>query len=139
MKIINKKHKLSIIEVILTLIFTPVSFPIIVFVTSLFGLSNLRLFSGWTIWLFQILTLLTILGFIISYNRHRSVYPLIISIVSTVIILYGCYFSKSDNWSFYLYLGMIGFIFAIIANYYHSKLHSIKIENSSNSTILHNK
>lgn len=139
MKISNKVNKPGIIEVVLTLIFTPGSFPLIIFVTSLFGLSSLRLFSGWTIWLFQILTLTTIIGFIISYKRHQCVYPLIISFVSTVIILYGCYFSKSDNWSFYLYLGMIGFIIAIIANYYHNKLHFIKIENSSNSTTLHNK
>lgn len=123
MKINNNIDKLGTIGLFVTAFFSPCCFPLFAFAASALGLGSFELFGGWTMWIFQAMVLISIGGFIISYLKHRSSYPLLIAIPSGLLIFYGYNFNNSDYWTYFLYAGMLGLLISTIVNYYMNKFH----------------
>ena len=107
----------------LTAIFSPCCFPLFAFGASAFGLGSFELFGGWTMWIFQAMVLVSLLGLYISFRKHQCTYPLLIAIPSGASIFFAYYFSKSVNSTYLIYAGMLGLFIATIINYYKNKLH----------------
>lgn len=122
MKIINNIDKLGTLGLFFTALFSPCCFPLFAFGASALGLGSFELFGGWTMWIFQAMVLISIVGLIISYRKHRCVYPLLIAIPSGILIFFAYYFSKSENAVYLIYSGMLGLFIATIANYYQNKV-----------------
>ncbi|RTY91693.1 MerC domain-containing protein [Flavobacterium sp. GSN2] len=122
-KLINNIDKLGTFGLFLTAIFSPCCFPLFSFGASALGLGSLELFGGWTMWIFQIMVLISIIGIYISYRKHKYFYPLLIAISSGIIIFSGYYLSKSENSTYLIYAGMFGLFIATIGNYYQNKIY----------------
>ena len=120
MKIKSNIDKLGTIGLFITAIFSPCCFPLFAFGASALGLGSFELFGGWTMWVFQIMVIVSVIGFYISYQKHKCLYPLLIVIPSAGLIFYG--FLTNDNISF-VYLGMLGILIATGVNYYQNRLH----------------
>jgi predicted ferric reductase len=80
MKLTNNIDKLGTGGLFFTALFSPCCFPLFAFGASTFGLGSFELFGGWTMWIFLAMVLIAIVGLIISYRKHRSVYPLLICV-----------------------------------------------------------
>ncbi|HSD06164.1 MAG TPA: MerC domain-containing protein [Flavobacterium sp.] len=119
MKIKNNIDKLGTLGLFFTALFSPCCFPLFAFVASAFGLGSFELFGGWTMWIFQIMILISIAGLIISFRKHHKFYPLLFAIPSGIVILYGYYFSYDF---YHIYVGMFGLLIATVMNYYYNKL-----------------
>lgn len=120
MKIKSNIDKLGTIGLFITAIFSPCCFPLFAFGASALGLGSFELFGGWTMWVFQGMVIISIVGFYISFQKHKCLYPLLIAISSAGIIFYGFFFN--DN-IFLIYLGMVGILIATGVNYYQNRLH----------------
>lgn len=101
----------------LTAIFSPCCFPLFAFAATALGLGSFELLGGWTMWVFQIMVLVSLAGLYISYRKHRCLYPLITAIPSGLLIFYGYHFNDSDYWLYFLYAGMFGLLAATVWNY----------------------
>jgi hypothetical protein len=123
MKVASNLDKLGTVGLFITAIFSPCCFPLFAFAASALGLGSFELFGGWTMWVFQAMVLISIGGFIISYRKHRCIYPLLIAIPSGLLIFYGYNFNNSDYWTYFLYVGMIGLLVATIVNYLRNRMH----------------
>lgn len=123
MKFKNNIDKLGTIGLFITAIFSPCCFPVFAFIASALGLGSFELFGGWTMWIFQAMVIISLIGFYISYRKHYCTYPLLIAIPSAIAIFYGYHFNDSDYYTYYIYTGMIGLLIATIVNYYRNKLH----------------
>lgn len=123
MRLTNSLDKIGASGVLLTVLLSPCCFPIIAFAATAFGLGSFELFGGWTMWIFQTMALISIIGLYLSYRRHHCMYPLIAAIISGILIVYGYHFDTSDYWIYFLYAGMIGLLVATIWNYQRNKLH----------------
>lgn len=119
MKLNNNLDKLGTLGLFLTALFSPCCFPLFAYVASAFGLGSFELFGGWSMWIFQVMILISIAGLIISYRKHHSLYPLMLAIPSGIVILYGYYFG---NDFYHIYIGMFGLLIATGVNYYRNKL-----------------
>ena len=124
MKIANNIDKFGTIGMFFTAIFSPCCFPLFAFAASALGLGSFELFGGWTMWIFQGMVLVSVIGFFLSYHRHKSLYPLLIAIPSTLVIFYSYYFCNNNYQVYFLYAGMFGLLIATIVNYYRNKLHN---------------
>lgn len=124
MKLQNNIDKLGTVGLFLTAIFSPCCFPIFAFIASALGLGSFELFGGWTMWVFQAMIIISIVGFYISYRKHQCMYPLLIAIPSALSIFYGYHFNDSDYYTYFIYAGMLGLLIATIVNYYRNKLHN---------------
>lgn len=107
----------------LTAIFSPCCFPLFAFAASALGLGSAELFGSWTMWIFQAMVLVSILGLYISYRKHGCFYPLLVAVPSGLIIFYACHFNDSNNWMYFLYAGMFGMLAASIWNFKRNRLH----------------
>ena len=107
----------------LTALFSPCCFPLFAFAASAFGFGSFEIFGGWTLWIFQAMVLITIVGLFISYRKHRCTYPLLVAFPSGLLVLYSIHFSSSYNWAYFSYAGMFGLFIATIWNYRRNKLH----------------
>jgi MerC mercury resistance protein len=112
--------KLGTIGLFLTALFSPCCFPLFAFGASALGLGSFELFGGWTMWIFLIMVIVSIIGFYISYQKHKCLYPLLIAIPSAILIFYG-FFANSNT--YFIYVGMFGILIATGVNYYRNKLH----------------
>lgn len=119
MKLKSNVDKLGTIGLFITALLSPCCFPLFAFGASTLGLGSFELFGGWTMWIFLIMVLVSIIGFYISYQRHKCLYPLFIAIPSAFLIFYG-FFANSDT--SFIYLGMFGILMATGVNYYRNKL-----------------
>ncbi|TAJ60616.1 MAG: MerC domain-containing protein [Chitinophagaceae bacterium] len=108
----------------LTAIFSPCCFPLFAFAASALGLGSAELFGGWTMWVFQAMVLVSILGLYISYRKHGCLYPLLVAVPSGLIISYAYHFNDNDNWIYFLYAGMFGMLAATIWNFQRNRLHN---------------
>ena len=122
-KLKNNIDKLGTIGLFITAIFSPCCFPLFAFGASALGLGSLELFGGWTMWIFQIMVFISIIGIYISFRKHKCLYPLLIAIPSGVIIFFAYHLSKSENSTYLIYAGMFGLFISTIVNYYQNKLH----------------
>ncbi len=107
----------------LTAIFSPCCFPLFAFAASAMGLGSFEVFGGWTMWVFQAMTVISIGGLYISYGKHRCMYPLLTAVPSGLFIFYGYYFINNANQIYFLYSGMFGLLVATIWNYKRNKMH----------------
>lgn len=124
MKLANNIDKFGTIGMFFTAIFSPCCFPLFAFAASALGFGSFELFGGWTMWIFQGMVVISLIGLFLSYRRHKSMYPLLIAILSTFIIFYSYYFSNNKYQAYFLYTGMFGLLIATIVNYYRNKLHN---------------
>lgn len=126
--------RIGIIGIVLTAFLSPCCFPLFGFALTAMGLGSFELFGGWTMWIFQGLVLVSLIGFYISYRQHRCMYPLTIAIPSALLIFYFYYFNNSEHWTTLLYIGMFGLFGATVWNFYRVRLHK-KEEPKLNSII----
>ncbi|RTY97226.1 MerC domain-containing protein [Flavobacterium sp. RSP49] len=119
MKIKSNIDKFGTIGLFITTLFSPCCFPLFAFGTSALGLGSFELFGGWTMRILLIMVMISIIGLIISYYKHRSLLPLLIAIPSAIVINYA--FFTNSNTSL-IYLGMFGILIATGVNYYRNKL-----------------
>jgi hypothetical protein len=122
-KLKNNIDKLGTVGLFITAIFSPCCFPIFAFFASALGLGSFELFGGWTMWIFQAMVLISLGGLYISYRKHRCTYPLLVAIPSGLLIFYGYHFDNGDNWTYFIYGGMLGLLLATGINYYRNRLH----------------
>ena len=122
MKITNNIDKLGTVGLFITAIFSPCCFPLFAFAASTLGLGSFELFGGWTMWVFQAMVIIAILGLYISYRKHKCLYPLLVAIPSGLLIFYGYHLNDSDYWTYFLYTGMFGLLAATIWNYRRNKI-----------------
>jgi hypothetical protein len=120
MKLTNNIDKLGTGGLFFTALFSPCCFPLFAFGASTFGLGSFELFGGWTMWIFLAMVLISIVGLIISYRKHHSVYPLLIAVPSVLLIYYRYYFNSIP---YFTYIGMLGVLIATGVNYYRNKLY----------------
>ncbi len=120
MKLKSNIDKLGTIGLFITALLSPCCFPLFAFGASALGLGSFELFGGWTMWIFLIMVVVSNIGFYISYQRHKCLYPLLIAMPSTLLIFYG-FFANSNTYFFYV--GMFGILIATGVNYYWNKLH----------------
>ena len=113
--------KLGTAGLFLTAIFSPCCFPLFAFAASALGFGSAVIFGGWTMWIFQLMVLISVGGLSISYRSHKSFYPLLVAIPSAVLIFYAYHFNESDLWIYFLYTGMFGLLIATILNYQQNK------------------
>ena len=123
MKLTTNIDKLGTAGLFITALFSPCCFPLFAFTASALGLGSFELFGGWTMWIFQVMVLISIAGLYISYRKHRCTYPLQLAIPSGLLIFYGYHFNNSDYWTYFLYTGMFGLLVATVWNYQQNKLH----------------
>ena len=92
---------------LLVAILSPCCFPIFALAASALGLGSFEFFGGWTMWIFQIMVVVSLLGFFISYRKHRCTYPLLIAVPSALLIFYGYHFNNDKYWVYFLYAGIV--------------------------------
>lgn len=103
-----------------TALFLPYCFPLFTFIGSALGLGSFELFGGWTMGVFLMMVLITIVGLIFSYNKSHYLHPLLIAIPSALLILFGYYVVNT----YFIYTGMFGILIATGVNYYRNKLYN---------------
>lgn len=119
----------STIGLFVTAIVSPCCFPLFGVVLASLGFGSFELFGGWTMWIFQGLVLLSLVGTLFSYRQHRCLYPLLIAVPSAAMIFISYHFIDSEYWTYLLYAGMLGLLISTIVNYYRTRLHNrMKIE-----------
>ena len=118
MKITNYLDKLGLSGVIITAFLSPCCFPLFAFGASALGLGSFELFGGWTMWVFFVMIVISIIGLAISFRKHHSLYPLVLALSSTLLIAYGYYIGSISP---YFYIGMIGLLISTVMNYLYLK------------------
>ncbi len=118
----TKTSVLSTIALFITALFSPCCFPLFGFIASAFGFGSFELFGGWTMWLFQLMVLVSIAGMIFSYRKHACTYPLLIAVPNGLLIFSAIHLITLENWVNYMYVGMMGLFVATIWDYRRSKL-----------------
>lgn len=121
MKLQKNIDTIGTFGIFITAIFSPCCFPLFAFAASALGLGSFELFGGWTMWVFQAMAVIAVIGLYVSYRQHSCVYPLLIAVPSVLLILYGYHFNDSEHWVYFLYAGMLGLMAATGINYYKNK------------------
>jgi hypothetical protein len=124
MKKVKNIGKWGVVGMLLIAILSPCCFPIFALFASALGLGSFELFGGWTMWIFQGMVVVSLIGFYISYRKHRCMYPLFIAIPSSILIFYGYHFNNAEYWIYFVYAGMLGLLIATVIDYFRNKLHS---------------
>lgn len=114
--------RIGTIGLFLAALATPCCFPLFAFGLSAFGLGSAELFGGWTVYIFEGLVLISLIGFFIAYRQHKNIFPLLIGIISGGIIVYAYNFNF-DNTT--IYIGMFGLLVATGLNYFIIRRHKI--------------
>lgn len=123
MKISKNIDKLGTAGIFITALLSPCCFPLFAFAASALGLGSFELFGGWTMWIFQAMALISIVGLYFSYRKHHCLYPLLVATISGLLIVYGYHFHTSKYWTYFLYAGMLGLLTATLWNYRRNKIH----------------
>lgn len=117
-------EKLGTIGLFITAIFSPCCFPIFAFISTATGLGSFELFGGYTMYIFQLMVLISLLGLFISYRKHQCTYPLILASLSSLFIFYAYYFCAPIYCDYLIYAGMAGMLMATIWNFRRNRLHN---------------
>lgn len=122
MHLLKDTDKLGTAGLFIIATLSPCCFPLFAFVATALGIGSYELFGGWTMWVFQALIIISILGLYTSYRKHKYLYPLLIAMFSGLLIFYGYHFNDSDYWTYFLYAGMLGLLAATIWNFKSNKI-----------------
>lgn len=117
-------NSLGTFGILITALASPCCFPLFGFILAALGFGTFELFGGWTMWVFQGLVLLSIIGLAISYRKHSCAYPLLVAIPSAILIFVSYHLVDNDYWVYLLYLGMFGLFISAIINHYRNRLHN---------------
>ena len=101
MKVTANFDTIGVVGLLLTALTSPCCFPLFGIVLSAFGLGSFELFGGWTIWVFQGLVLLSLIGTFLSYRQHRNILPIAVGVFSGFLIFFIYHFHKAANWTNY--------------------------------------
>ena len=118
MKLTTNLDKIGTLGLFLTALASPCCFPLFGFMLTAFGLGSFELFGEKTMWIFQGLVLLSLIGSYYSFRQHKNTYPLSIALAAAALILYAYHFDNADDWTTLLYVGMFGLLFSSGLNYY---------------------
>ncbi len=108
-------EKIGSVGAVLAALSCPVCFPMLAVAGTALGLEIFRPFEGWIFILFQILLVIAMLGNLISFARHRRVFPLIIGLASPLLIFVAFYVRFNQ---LLLYLGLFGVAAASVLNFF---------------------
>jgi hypothetical protein len=115
----NTLDRWGTLGLLLTALLSPCCFPLFAVMATGLGLGSFELFGGWTMWVFQALVVISIVGLVLSYRKHRSAHPLLIGVPSALVVFLGYHFS--DDPANFLYAGMLGLMVAAGMNYYRNR------------------
>jgi hypothetical protein len=121
MKLTGNIDKLGTTGLFITAFFSPCCFPLFAFAASTFGLGTFELFGTYTMWIFQLMALISSAGLFISYRKHKIIYPFVIALISAVLIIYAYNFYDDENRIIMMYTGMFSLLAATGYNYYLNK------------------
>lgn len=107
--------RIGTIGLFLAAMMTPCCFPLFAFVLSAFGLGSAELFGGWTEYVFEGLILISLIGFFVSYRKHKNIFPFLIGLISGGLIVYAYNFNFENE---IIYAGMFGLLVATTWNYF---------------------
>lgn len=124
MKIKTNLSSVGTLGLFLTAVASPCCFPLFGIVLAALGFGTFELFGGWTMWVFQGLVLLSLIGLFISFRQHSCAYPLLVAIPSAGLIFISYHLIDNDYWIYLLYLGMIGLLVSAVINHYRNRLHN---------------
>lgn len=99
----------------LTALASPCCFPVFAALASAFGLGSFELFGGWTMYVFQGLVLLSVLGTAVSYRQHRRAGPLAVALGGAALIFSAYYLVSSQP---LVYAGMMSLLLAAGLNHW---------------------
>ncbi len=128
-------ERIGTIGLFITALASPCCFPLFGFLLTALGIGSFELFGGWSMYIFQFLTVVSLAGLYFSYRKHRCTWPLLAAIPSAALIFYSYYFVDADYWINYLYIGMFGMLCAAGLDYYRMRLHKKGEEVELQSTI----
>ena len=120
-------ERVGVIGVFLTALTSPCCFPLFGVVLSAMGLGSFELFGSWTMYIFLLLVVLSIVGAVFSYLFHKKITPLIIVIISGALVFYNYYFDEESSNT--MYLGMGGLMTTSLMNYYETKIFNLMKSN----------
>jgi hypothetical protein len=114
--------KVGTAGLIFTAVFSPCCFPLFAFIATSFGLGRFELFGSYSILIFNVMVIITLIGLAISFAKHRCLYPLLVAVPGALVIFFNTVIA--GNYSDYLpYIGMVIILFAVILNYFKNKSH----------------
>lgn len=82
------------------------------------GWVKFEIFGYLTWWIFQALVVISLIAINVSYKSHRSLLPLIIGFVSTMMIFHAYHSERDENWQMEMAIGMFGFTASSVINIY---------------------
>jgi hypothetical protein len=91
----------------------PCCFPFLSLIGGILGLSFLAPYETYVLYAMQLLVVIALIGSIIAYRGHRQVLPLVLSVLSTVAVLYAL---NSTMETRILYGGLVGLLAVAIWN-----------------------
>lgn len=121
MKFRYNLDRVGIGAMLFTVVFSPCCFPLFAFAASALGLGSFEIFGSWTMWILCSTVLISVLGLVVSYRKHKCMYPLLIAVPSASLIWYGIFMTTISP---FMYIGMLGMLLATFVNYYRFRLHN---------------
>lgn len=98
----------------------PCCFPLFAAIGAAAGLSALNRYEPAVLYVFQAFALLSLLGLVLSFRRHRRFGPLSLSVASVLALAYAFYWSFSSP---LLYAGLFGLLVAALWNWISARHH----------------
>lgn len=117
----TKLDKIGGIGFLALAMLSPCCFPLLGIGLTALGFGSFELFGGWTMYVFELLVLLAVLGLFLSYRLHRLRVPLLIAIPGATLIFVSYHFIDQDYWTYLMYTGMALVSFAVFYNMYKSR------------------
>jgi hypothetical protein len=105
--------KIGSIGAILAAASCPVCFPILAAAGSVIGLGVLHTYEGKMLVLFQFLVLVSLVGLVLSFRRHRKPLPLIIGVPSALLVFYAFHIRFNEILN---YVALAGLLAATVMN-----------------------
>jgi len=109
----NVLDKIGSIGAIIAASAVPCCFPFLSLIGSILGLSFIAPYETYVLYVIQGLVVVALIGGIIAYRGHRKFFPLAISVIATLLVLYSL---NTDLDTRPLYAGLTGLIVAAIWN-----------------------
>lgn len=103
--------KIGSIGAILAAASCPVCFPLLAAAGSFIGLGVLHPYEGKMLILFQFLVLMSLVGLVLSFRRHRKPLSLIVGIMSALLILIAFHIRFNEMLN---YVGLFGLLSASV-------------------------